>query len=88
VKVIIHAYKDGRKLYFRGDHEVSGKTTLENALRAIGDIMGEPLIEIVQDPSDYTIILLNDKVMDFKDDRNRIVTNEDSLKLFPQVVGG
>ena len=88
MKVIIHAYKDGRKLYFRGDYEVSGKTTLENVLRAIGEKMGEPLIEIVRDPSDYTIILLNDKVMDFEEDQNRILVNEDTLKLFPQVVGG
>jgi hypothetical protein len=61
---------------------------LESVIRAIGEKIGEPLIEIVRDPSDYTIILLNDKILDFEEESNRIVTNEDTLKLFPQVVGG
>lgn len=88
VKVIIHAYKEGRKLYYRGDYDVSDKITLESVIVAIGKMMGEPLLEIVEDRSEYTVVVFNDTAIEFENERNRIVKNEDTLKLFPQVVGG
>jgi sulfur carrier protein ThiS len=88
VKVVIHAYKDGRKLYYRDDLEITSNMTLESAIKTIGNIMGEPLLEIVEDRSEYTVVVFNDKAIEYEDERNRIVKNEDTLKLFPQVVGG
>ena len=88
MKVVIHAYKEGKKLYYRGNLEVTPKMTLESAIVAIGKLMNEPLLEIVEDRSEYTIVVFNDKAIEFEEERNRIVTNEDNLKLFPQVVGG
>jgi len=88
VKVVIHAYKEGRKLYYKGEFEVAPLMTLESAIIAIGKLMNEPLLEIVEDRSEYTIVVFNDKAIEFEEDRNLIVTNEDTLKLFPQVVGG
>lgn len=88
MKVVIHAYKEGRKLYFRGDLDVSEEMTLESAITLIGQKMGELLLEIVEDRSEYTIVVFNEKVIEFEEERNRIVKNEDTLKVFPQVVGG
>lgn len=88
VKVVIHAYKDGRKLYFRGDLDVMEEMTLESAIIAIGHKMNEPLLEIVEDRSEYTVVVFNDKAIEFEEERKRIVSNNDTLKLIPQVVGG
>ena len=88
VKVVIHAYKVGRKIYHRGDFVVSENMTLELVLKTIGEQIGEPLLELVKDKSEYTIVVFNDKAVEFEEERNRIVTNDDTLKLLPQVVGG
>lgn len=88
VKVVIHAYKEGRKLYFRGDFDTTENMTLESAIITIGEKMNEPLLEIVEDRSEYTVVVLNDKAIEFEEERNRIVSNDDTLKVFPQVVGG
>ena len=88
VKVIIHAYKEGRKIYHRGDFDVKEEMTLESVLKTLGEQIGEPLLELVEDRSEYTIVVLNDKAIEFEEERYQIMKNEDTLKLFPQVVGG
>jgi len=88
VNVIIHTYKDGRKIYYRGDLKVTDQMSLESVLIVLGQQIGEPILEIVEDTSEYTIVVLNDKVIEFVEERNRLITNSDTLKLFPQVVGG
>lgn len=88
MKVVIHAYKEGRKIYHRGDFEVLENMTLESMLKSLGEKISEPLLEIVKDRSEYTILVFNDTAIEFEEERYRIVKNEDTLKLFPQVVGG
>ena len=70
---MIHAYKDGRKIYYRGDLEVTENMTLESAIKIIGEIMKEPILQIVEDRSEYTVVVFNDKAIEFEEERNRIV---------------
>ncbi|MBN2154494.1 MAG: MoaD/ThiS family protein [Candidatus Lokiarchaeota archaeon] len=88
MKIVIHAYREGKKIYYRGDFEISPNMTLESVLKTLGNKIGEPLLEIVEDKSEFTIVVFNNVVVEFEKERNRTVTNEDTLKLFPQVVGG
>jgi molybdopterin converting factor small subunit len=88
VEVIIHAYREGRKIYHRGNFNITGKMTVEFVLKTLSQEIGEPLLEIVEDRSEYIILMLNDNIIDYKEEYDRIVTNNDSIKLFPQVVGG
>jgi hypothetical protein len=88
VKVVVHAYKEGRKLYFRGDLEIQEGTTLKQALINLGNVMKESIIDIVTDKSEYIVVVHNDTAIDFVENQNRILNNKDTLKLLPQVVGG